>query len=198
MRRVLKMIFCSIFVLNILWGSEVELIEPEEAIKLIGNKDVVFVSGDGADIYSINHIVGSVEMYAHHLHHSDIMGNMHCAPLYTCPEEAQKYIRSKGIRNDQLIVAYDNFRGPNATGVYSFFESLGHKKIKILNGGFNGIQAIDPNQIKYNELKDQRKALKKEKKETKDEMKLAEIAKKDSELKEADESVRAKAFGAKR
>jgi thiosulfate/3-mercaptopyruvate sulfurtransferase len=172
----------AMLTLSILWGSQIELIEPEEAIKLIGDKDVVFISGDGADIYSINHIVGSVEMFAHHLHHADIMGDMHCTPLYTCPEEAQEYIRSKGIRNDQLIIAYDNFRGPNATGVYSFFESFGHKNIKLLNGGFNGIQAIDPNQIKYNELKDERKALKNEKKEIKDEIKLAELTKKDNEL----------------
>lgn len=192
MKRVLKMTTGAILTLSMLWGSQVQLIEPEEAIKLIGDKDVIFISGDGADIYSINHIVGSVEMAAHHLHHSDIMGNMHCAPLYNCPKEAQEYIRSKGVRNDQLIIAYDNFRGPNATGVYSFFESFGHKKIKLLNGGFNGIQAIDPNQIKFNELKKQRKELKGQIKQEKDAAKLAGLKKQDDDLKAQMKALEAK------
>jgi thiosulfate/3-mercaptopyruvate sulfurtransferase len=101
-------------------------------------------------------------MDAHHLHHSDIMGNMDCAPLYSCPEEAQKYIRSKGITNDMMIIAYDNFRGPNATGVYSFFESLGHEDVRVLNGGFDGIKALDPNQQVFSKLKAERKAIKKQ------------------------------------
>lgn len=142
-------------------AGNVELIEPEDAIKLIGNKNVVFVSGDDNDTYANNHIKGSVEMYAHHLHHSDIKGNMHCAPLYNCPKEAQAYIRSKGIRNDQMIIAYDNYRGPNATGVHSFFESFGHKNVKILNGGFDGIKDIDPNQIAFEKAKKDKKKLKK-------------------------------------
>ncbi len=150
-----------------LFASEMKLIEPEEAIKLIGDKKVVFVSGDDGDAYQNNHIVGSVEMFAHHLHHSDLMGNMHCQPLYRCPDEAQEYIRSKGIKNDQMIIAYDNFRGPNATGVYSFFESYGHKDVRLLNGGFDGIKAIDPNQKVYDELKTEAKELKKKAKAAK-------------------------------
>jgi len=142
-------------------AGNVQLIEPAEAIKLIGNKNVVFVSGDDNDTYANNHIKGSVEMYAHHLHHSDIRGNMHCAPLYNCPKEAQAYIRSKGIRNDQMIIAYDNYRGPNATGVHSFFESFGHANVKILNGGFDGIKEIDPSQIAFDKAKKDKKKLKK-------------------------------------
>jgi len=150
-----------------LFASNIKLIEPEEAIKLIGDKKVVFVSGDSHDTYKNNHIVGSVEMYAHHLHHSDLMGNMHCAPLYNCPKEAQEYIQSKGIKNDQMIIAYDNFRGPNATGVQSFFESFGHADVRILNGGFDGIKALDPNQKVFDELKAERKVLKKKAKAAK-------------------------------
>jgi thiosulfate/3-mercaptopyruvate sulfurtransferase len=159
-RSIIATAFFVTVISTALFSSEIKLIEPEEAIKLIGDKKVVFVSGDSEDTYKNNHIVGSVEMYAHHLHHSDGMGNMHCAPLYNCPKEAQEYIRSKGIRNDQMIIAYDNFRGPNATGVYSFFESFGHKNVRLLNGGFDGIKAIDPNQQIFDKLKTERKAIK--------------------------------------
>jgi thiosulfate/3-mercaptopyruvate sulfurtransferase len=130
------------------------LISAEEAIGLIGKEGVMFVSGDSEDVYKLGHIKGSVEMYAHHLHHSDITGEMHCAPLYRCIDDAEQYIGSKGIDNDTLVIAYDDFKGPNATGVYSFFQSFGHKKLKVLNGGRNAIMEIDPAQIKYNKIQD--------------------------------------------
>ncbi|MDD2828132.1 MAG: rhodanese-like domain-containing protein [Sulfuricurvum sp.] len=149
------------------------LISAEEAIKLIGNPKVMFVSGDNEDIYKLGHIKGSVEMYAHHLHHSDIDGEMHCAPLYRCIDDAEEVIGKKGISNDMMVIAYDDFKGPNATGVYSFFDSFGHKNVKVLNGGRAAIMAIDPAQKEYDglnkdlkvatkALKDAKEALKKE------------------------------------
>jgi len=120
------------------------LISPEDAIKLIGDPNVMFVSGDSADRYKLGHIKGSVEMNAHDLHRSDITGTMHCAPLYRCLDDAEKYIGSKGISNETTVIAYDDFKGPNASGVYSFFKSYGHKNIKILNGGRAAIMDLDP------------------------------------------------------
>ncbi|MDD4884884.1 rhodanese-like domain-containing protein, partial [Sulfuricurvum sp.] len=137
------------------------LISADEAVKLIGNPKVMFVSGDSEDIYKLGHIKGSVEMYAHHLHHSDITGEMHCAPLYRCVDDAEKYIGGKGISNDMMIIAYDDYKGPNATGVYSFFKSYGHKNVKVLNGGRAAIMAIDPAQQEYNEVNSQLKEIKK-------------------------------------
>ena len=131
------------------------LISAEDAIKLVGKEGVMFVSGDSEDVYKLGHIKGSVEMYAHHLHHSDITGDMHCAPLYRCIDDAEQYIGSKGIDNDTLVIAYDDFKGPNATGVYSFFQSFGHKKLKVLNGGRNAIMEIDPGQIKYDKIQEE-------------------------------------------
>ena len=129
------------------------LITAEEAIKLIGKEGVVFVSGDSPDSYKNQHIKGSVVMGAHHLHHSDIMGNMHCAPLYQCIEEAEHHIGEQGIDNDTMVIAYDDFRGPNSTGVYSFFKSYGHDNIKILMGGFKSIQELDPAKKELDVLK---------------------------------------------
>lgn len=139
------------------------LISAEEAMKLIGQEKVVFVMGDDEDIYATGHIKGSVEMYAHHLHHSSIMGKMECAPLFMCKEEAEHYIGSKGIENDTLVIAYDDFKGPNATGVYAYFKSYGHEKVKILNGGRAAMMAADPEQKSYDALKAQIKAAKEDK-----------------------------------
>lgn len=162
------------------------LISAEDAIKLLNKKGVVFVSGDSHDTYeSTGHIVGSVEMYAHHLHHADITGHMHCSPLFMCPNEAEDYIAKKGISNDTLVIAYDNFRGPNATGVWAFFKSWGHDNVKVLNGGMDAIKAIDPNQQKYDSLKKENRKYKK----------LAKKAKKAGELEKAKEyKAKAKEF----
>ncbi|MDD5405311.1 MAG: rhodanese-like domain-containing protein [Sulfurovaceae bacterium] len=176
MKRVASVVLMSsVLAVSSLYGAPIQLIEPAEAIKLIGNKNVVFVSGDDEDAFTNGHILGSVDMFAHHLHHSDIMGNMECAPLYQCPKDAQELIRSKGIKNDQMIIAYDNHRGPNATGVYSFFESFGHKNLKLLNGGYDGIKEVDPNQQKYDALKKERKAAKKAHQKDKEEALSAQM-----------------------
>jgi thiosulfate/3-mercaptopyruvate sulfurtransferase len=169
-------------------GNDDILISAEEAIKLIGKPNVMFAMGDNPDVYELGHIKGSVEMGAHHLHHADIVGHMHCAPLFMCPDEAEEYISSKGISNDTLVIAYDDFRGPNATGVYAYFKSFGHKNVKVLNGGRSAIKAIDPEQRIYDEIKAERKvnkkALKKAKKaEPKDDALITELKAKDKEFK---------------
>jgi thiosulfate/3-mercaptopyruvate sulfurtransferase len=144
------------------------LISADEAVKLIGNPKVMFVSGDNEDVYKLGHIKGSVEMFAHHLHESDITGHMECAPLYRCIDDAEHYIGSKGITNDMTIIAYDDFKGPNATGVYSFFKSYGHKNVKVLNGGRAAMMAVDPAQKEYDALNKDFKEIKKTQKELKE------------------------------
>lgn len=139
------------------------VISAPDAIALIGKEKVMFVTGDDEDIFKTGHIKGSVEMYAHHLHHSSITGQMECSPLFMCPDEAQQYIGSKGIDNDTLVIAYDDFKGPNATGVYAFFKSFGHEKIKILNGGRAAVMANDPEQKIYDDIKAQIKEKKEDK-----------------------------------
>lgn len=172
------------------------LITAEEAVKLLGKPNVVFVSGDSHDVYEAQgHIAGSVEMYAHHLHHSDIAGEMHCAPLYMCPNEAKEYIESKGISNDTMIIAYDDFRGPNATGVYAYFKSFGHTNVKILDGGMKQIRAVDPNQKVFDDLTEQRKVVReaiKEAKNAKNDAKEQELKKSDTDLGEKIKAVEAK------
>lgn len=149
------------------------LISAEEAVKLIGNPKVMFVSGDNEDIYKLGHIKGSVEMYAHHLHHSEIDGEMHCAPLYRCVDDAEATIGKKGISNDMMVIAYDDFKGPNATGVYSFFDSYGHKNVKVLNGGRAAMMAVDPAQKEYDALNKELKAVTKTQKDAKEALKAA-------------------------
>lgn len=128
------------------------LIEPEEAAKLLGKEDVIFISGDNPDSFELSNIVGSIEMYAHGLQKTDMMGNMECPPMFACIDTAEQMISDKGVRNDMTIIAYDDFRGPNATGVYHFFKSFGHEDVRILNGGLKAMQEVDPVQKEYDAL----------------------------------------------
>ena len=158
------------------------LISAEEAIGLIGAKNVVFVSGDSDETYEIvGHIVGSEEMYAHHLHHSELDGSMRCAPLLMCIDEAEEFISSKGITNDTFVIAYDDFKGPNATGVWLFFKHYGHDNVKVLNGGMAAIMALDKNQVQYDKYRDEIREYSKEIREAKkanDNKKVATLEKK--------------------
>ena len=187
MKQWLKTLcFAALFSASSVTAADKITIQPEEAIKLIGKPGYVFVSGDSETAYEGGHIIGSREMYAHHLHHADIMGNLHCEPLYQCPEHAEHYIGSKGIRNSDVIIAYDNWRGPNATGVYSFFKSMGHDKVYVLDGGQDGIKALDPNQKKYDALKKRASKLKKEARKARkagDKAKAAELKAQVAEIK---------------
>ncbi len=160
MKRLLQALLVLAMVAGVSLADKLT-ISPQEAYKLIGKPGVMFVSGDSETAFENGHIRGSVNMYAHHLHHSDIMGRMHCAPLFQCPKDAEHYIGAHGIDNDTTVIAYDNWRGPNATGVLAFFRSYGHKKVYVLDGGLDAIKALDPNQKKYDELKAESRKLKK-------------------------------------
>jgi thiosulfate/3-mercaptopyruvate sulfurtransferase len=164
------------------------LISPEEAVKLIGKPNVMFVSGDSEDVYKLGHIKGSVEMYAHHLHHSDTMGNMHCDPLFRCIDDAEVYIGSKGIDNDTMVIAYDDYKGPNATGVYHFFYSYGHKNVKVLNGGRTAIAKLDPNKPVYDKARKTWKKAKKVAKKLKKKLRKAKKAFKAGDITEEEYS----------
>lgn len=145
MKKLIALLSASMLFSSALVATESDiLITAEEAKKYLDdpNANVVFVSGDSEDSFPTGHIPGSVVMGAHHLHHSDITGDMHCKPLYQCIEEAEHHIGEKGIDNDTLVIAYDDFRGPNATGVYHFFKVYGHENVKILNGGRAAMEKV--------------------------------------------------------
>jgi len=144
-------LFSSVAVVSLL-ADDIS-ISAKEAKELVGKPGVVFVSGDNADVYNLNHVEGSMNMDAHHLHHSDVTGDMHCAPLYMCIDEAEKFIGSKGIDNNTLVIAYDDFKGPNASGVWHYFKSYGHNNVRMVNGGIAQLKAEGVKIVKGTEPK---------------------------------------------
>lgn len=129
-------------------------ISAAQAKELYGKPNVVFVSGDNIDVYKAQgHIEGSMNMDAHHLHHSDLTGHMHCAPLYQCIDEAEKFIGSKGIDNDTMVIGFDDYKGPNGSGVWHFFKSYGHDKVRYVDGGLAQLKAAGLKVVKTDEPK---------------------------------------------
>ncbi len=184
MKRLLQALLFMALLASGSWAAERLTISGEEAYKLIDDPNVMFVDGDSETAFENGHIRGSVNMYAHHLHHSDIMGRMHCAPLFMCPKDAEHYIGAHGIDNGMTIIAYDNFRGPNATGVLAYFKSYGHKKVYVLDGGIEAIKALDPNQKLYDKLKAEARKIKKAYKKAKKAGNLEEYKKLKAKYKE--------------
>ncbi len=183
MKRFLQGLLVVAMLSGVSFAKEKLTISAKEAYKLIGKPGVMFVSGDSETAFENGHIKGSVDMFAHHLHHSDIMGRMKCSPLWQCPKDAEHYIGAHGIDNDTVVIAYDNYRGPNATGVLAFFKSYGHKKVYLLDGGVEQIKALDPNQKKYDILKAKSRKIKKAYKKAKKAGNMAEYKRLKAEYK---------------
>jgi thiosulfate/3-mercaptopyruvate sulfurtransferase len=159
-KPIQKVIAIFIYLISMGIGAEVKLIKSQEAIRLIGRDDVLFISGDDSMTFQSSHIVGSINIYMNDIYHAYDNGKISYPPLYDNPKNSEKYIQNKGVKNNQLLIIYDDFHGPHASGLYGYFESLGYKDIRLLDGGLEGIKRLDPNQQLFNKLKSQEKKLK--------------------------------------
>ena len=119
------------------------LIWVDDAKALVGKPDVRFICSDGEKKCE-KHIPGSAITSAHDLHYlKDIK---ECNGLPMCKERAEKFIgQTLGISNDMTAIAYDDGRGPNASGVWYFLYLYGMDadkgQVKMLDGGFATWQA---------------------------------------------------------
>ncbi len=114
------------------------LIDVDAAKKVFDAKGAVFVDGDSDKKFKEGHIPGSAHAFAHALHYlKDIK---ECNGLPMCKERAEKFIGSLGIDNNSKVIAYDDGRGPNASGVWYFLWLYGidglHGQNRMLNYGF--------------------------------------------------------------
>ena len=159
-RSIQKVVAILIYLISMSIGAEVKLIKPQEAIRLIGRDDVLFISGENGVAFQDHHIVDSINIYTHDIYQTGNSGGMTYSPLYDDPKNSEKYIQNKGVKRSQLLVIYDDFHGPHASGLYGYFESLGYEDIRLLDGGLEGIKRLDPNQQLYDKLKSKEKKIK--------------------------------------
>ncbi len=110
-------------------------ISVDEAQKLLTNKNVRFVFADSEKDFKIGHIPGAVNAYAHDLQFLDDVKK--CKGLPMCEATAFTYIgKELGIDANTEVIVYDNGMGVNASGTWFFLTLYGHKKTRIMEGGF--------------------------------------------------------------
>ena len=114
------------------------LIWVDDAKKVFDSKGAVFVSGDSDKMFKKGHIPGSAHAFAHELHYLDDIRK--CNGLPMCVPRAEKFIGNLGIDNNTKVIAYDDGRGPNASGVWYFLWLYGidglHGQNRMMDGGF--------------------------------------------------------------
>jgi len=121
------------------------LLEAKEGIKIIGDESITFLSVDRENMS----ISKSQNIELSRIHSRDILGNMPCSPLYSCPNKLEEYFRTVGIENNSELLLYDDNYGVGAATLFILLESIGHEKMKILNGGSHSINHLDPNRKIY-------------------------------------------------
>jgi len=134
MRKVLLSALIGTFAIAGVSNAAKITIWVDDAKKVYDSKGAVFVSGDSDKKYKEGHIPGSAHAFAHDLHY--LQDIKKCNGLPMCPKRAAKFIGNLGIDNNTKVIAYDDGRGPNASGVWFFLKLYGLKDVKMLDGGF--------------------------------------------------------------
>ena len=115
------------------------VISIDDAKALHGTPNVVFVFAGSAKDFAAGHIPGSVHAFAHDMQYLDDVQK--CDGLPMCPETAAKFIGGLGIDNSTQVIAYEDGKGVNESGVWFFLQVYGHTNVKILEGGVPGWKA---------------------------------------------------------
>lgn len=116
------------------------IISPQDAYKLLEDKNTIFIDTENKETYKNSHIPRAVNIDSLALQDIAIKNNekQKCNYLPLCPQTASKILSEKGISNNSNIIIYSSQHPPNkATYLWFLLYSMGHDegKIKILDGG---------------------------------------------------------------
>lgn len=109
------------------------LINTDEFIKLQKQPNVVLLDAEAPATYQRGHISGAVNLPI------TLFTNLKSRRKNGYPvtvADAEKLLGGAGIDNDTLVVIYGNGAGKASAGLWFALDFFGHKKIKVLNGGF--------------------------------------------------------------
>lgn len=97
----------------------------------LDDPDIRVVDCDPPDAYIRAHIPGSVSVGNDH-YLKDPTNGLHVMP----PDAISELFGKLGINSDTLVVAYEGRNQPWAARLWWVLNYYGHKKVRILNGGF--------------------------------------------------------------
>lgn len=148
MDKIRKLFILSVLFFSLLEALELGVMSPEYALKRIDNTNITFISAE-----DISHGIHTTKILdVERLINHDILGRTSCPPFSLCPNRIEMILRETGISKEDKLIIYDNSYGIKASTLYVILESIGHKKLRLLNGNFRAIKALDPNQLLYDEL----------------------------------------------
>lgn len=99
-----------------------------------GQSGVVIVDTRSAEEYAAGHVRGAVNIPT-----GDIVINVPVKNMLTSKKKIEKVMGSNGISNETLVLAYDGNKMGASRLLWTLFM-YGHQKVKVIDGGFEGIQ----------------------------------------------------------
>ena len=115
------------------------LISAADAHAMMGKHNVVFVFAGSKSAFEKGHIPGSAQAFAHDMQYLDDVQK--CGGLPMCEANAEKFVGALGIDNNTTVIAYEDGKGVNESGVWFFLNTYGHTNVKIMTGGMPDWQA---------------------------------------------------------
>jgi len=109
------------------------LISAQDAHALMGQDNVVFVFAGTEAAFKKGHIPGSAHAYSHDMQYLDDVQK--CGGLPMCEGNAEKFVGALGIDNNTTVIAYEDGKGVNESGIWFFLNTYGHTNVKIMTGG---------------------------------------------------------------
>ena len=116
-------------------GAEPLVIEASALSSCLENEAVVFVDMQAPEEYAVSHLEGAVNIPS-----TEIVINVPVQNLITSKKKIESVMGEKGISNDSLVIAYDTDRMSAARLLWTLYM-YGFENVKIVNGGFDAIQA---------------------------------------------------------
>ena len=108
-------------------------ISVDDAKALHGKPGVVFWFAGSDKRFKEEHIAGSTQGFAHDMQYLDDVQK--CDGLPMCAATAATFIGAHGVDNKTTVIAYEDGKGVNESGVWFFLKLYGHKNVRILAGG---------------------------------------------------------------
>lgn len=97
----------------------------------IDSSDVIIVDMNPYNMYAKGHIKNAINLPI-----NEIRAVVNGVPGMMPPVgQLEEKLGSLGISNDTTVVIYDDLGGLNASRLFLTLEYLGHKKIRVINGG---------------------------------------------------------------
>jgi thiosulfate/3-mercaptopyruvate sulfurtransferase len=115
--------------------NKLPLISPQDAYKILNDKNTVFIDTEDNQTYVNEHIPGSVNIDVLAVQDVAIKNNkkQKCKYLPLCPKTAEKLLSENGISNNDKVIIYYPKNLPNkASYMWFLLYSMGHDENKLL------------------------------------------------------------------